>query len=146
MSVLIERTSIGSVFVVAFAGAGISVGAAAQQAGAQSCLSIVENDARLACYDREVRKLVPPNFSGRLSKTTDSFHVDRPIRLRYQSDGAIFVLYLKSADGSVIQNLHLGGGGEATYRIEQPGTYFLDVNGSESWRIWLEPDATQSTN
>jgi hypothetical protein len=114
--------------------------------GPQACLTVTANDARLACYDREVRKLVAPRFSGRLNKTTDRFEIDRPTRLRYQSDGAIFVLYLKSAEGTVVQNLHIGGGGEATYLIEQPGTYFLDVNGSESWRIWLEPDASQTTN
>lgn len=114
--------------------------------GPQACLGIGADAERLACYDREVRKLVPPSFRGRLTGTTDRFHVDRPTRLRYQSDGAIFVLYLKSADGTVVQNLHIGGGGEQTYVIEQPGTYFLDVNGSESWRIWLEPEATPTTN
>ncbi len=121
-------------------------GAAGETEGPQACLSIGSDAGRLACYDREVRKLVPPAFQGRLTGTTDRFQIERPTLLRYQSDGAIFVLYLKSADGTVLQNLHIGGGGEATYLIEQPGTYFLDVNGSESWRIWLEPDASQTTN
>jgi len=146
MSGLLARAVLRSVFVAAIAGMGLPVNATEPSGGTKACLLIVENDARLACYDREVRKLVSPNFSGRLSKTTDRFHIDRPTRLRYESDGPIFVLYLKSADGSVVQNLHIGGGGEASYLIEQPGTYFLDVNGSESWRIWLEPDAIQSTN
>lgn len=114
--------------------------------GPRSCLSIADEADRLSCYDREVRKLVPPRFSGRLNKTTEPFDIDRPTLLRFQSDGAIFVLYLKSADGGVVQNLHIGGGGEATYQIEQPGTYFLDVNGSESWRIWLEPGSSHATN
>ena len=122
------------------------VAAVGEGSGPRACLAIADDDARLACYDREVRKLVLPSFSGRLAGTTDRFHVDRPTRLRYQSDGAIFVLYLKSADGAVVQNLHIGGGGEASYLIEQPGTYFLDVHGSESWRIWLEPPAGESTN
>ena len=130
-----------------FAGALLAPQAMAHDGeGARTCLTIADNDARLACYDREVRKLIAPRFSGRLNKTTDTFDIDRPTLLRYQSDGAIFVLYLKSADGAVVQNLHIGGGGEATYRIEHPGTYFLDVNGSESWRIWLEPDSPQTTN
>lgn len=115
-------------------------------AGPLLCLSIGSEPERLACYDREVRKLVPPRFEGRLHTTTDRFLIEQPTRLRYQSDGAIFVLYLKSANGEVMQNLHLGGGGEASHLIEQPGTYFLDVNGSESWRIWLETEPTQSTN
>jgi hypothetical protein len=142
----IERATVSSAVVAALAGSGMSFSATAHEGGARACLSVPLNDERLACYDREVRKLVPPNFSGRLSATTDNFLIERPTLLRYQSDGAIFVLYLKSADGIVVQNLHIGGGGEASYRIEYPGTYFLDVNGSESWRIWLEPDANQSSN
>lgn len=114
--------------------------------GLQTCLAITPDEARLACYDREVRKLAPPLFAGRLNRTTDPFRIDQPTVLRFQSDGAIFVLYLKSADGAVVQNLHIGGGGEATYLIEQPGTYFLDVSGSESWRIWLEPRNSAETN
>ncbi|CAN1724192.1 conserved exported protein of unknown function [Hyphomicrobium sp. 1Nfss2.1] len=110
------------------------------------CVSIRDDAGRLACFDREARKLVEPRFSGRLSKITEPFSIRQPTLLRYQSDGPIFVLYLKAADGAVVQNLHIGGGGEATYRIEQPGTYFLDVNGSESWRIWLEPEATSKAN
>lgn len=123
-----------------------SASAAAQTAGIKACRPIADNEARLACYDREVRKLVPPTFAGRLSKTTSRFHISRPTLLRYESDGPIFVLYLKAADGSVIQNLHIGGGGESSYLIEQTGTYFLDVNGSESWRIWLEPETRHPTN
>lgn len=105
----------------------------------RACRDVADDAARLACYDREVARLSTPRFSGRLSRVTDPFEIDGPAELRFQSDGAIFVLYLKSADGEVIQNLHLGGGGESTYRIETPGTYVLDINGSESWRIWLEP-------
>ncbi|WP_296204759.1 hypothetical protein, partial [uncultured Hyphomicrobium sp.] len=99
-----------------------------------------------ACYDREVRNLVAPTFSGRLSKTTDRFQIDGPTVLRYQSDGPIFVLYLKAPDDTVIQNLHIGGGGEDSYLIDRPGTYYLDVSGSESWRIWLEPQRDMKTN
>ena len=146
MITLFDRATVGSAVVVALAGSGMPFHAIAQDGGARACLSISRNDERLACYDREVRKLAPPHFSGRLSATTDNFLIERPTLLRYQSDGAIFVLYLKSADGIVVQNLHIGGGGEASYRIEQPGTYSLDVNGSESWRIWLEPEAKQSSN
>lgn len=114
--------------------------AAGAREGVRGCLSVTPDEARLACYDREVRNLVEPTFSGRLSKTTDRFHVDGPTLLRFQSDGPIFVLYLKSAeDNAVVQNLHIGGGGEDTFLIERTGTYFLDVSGSESWRIWVEP-------
>lgn len=134
-------------FGLTLAGVPVSSGAHARDdEGPLRCLSIGADAERLACYDREVRRLVAPSFEGRLHKTTDRFQIERPTRLRYQSDGAIFVLYLKASDGEVVQNLHIGGGGEATYLIEHPGTYFLDVNGSESWRIWLEADPTQSTN
>jgi len=114
--------------------------------GPRACLVIADNEERLVCYDREVRKLIEPQFSGRLNKVTDRFLIERPTRLRYQSDGAIFVLYLKSDTNEVVQNLHIGGGGEDSYLIEKPGTYFLDVSGSESWRIWLEPQDQSTTN
>jgi hypothetical protein len=146
MITLIERATVSSAVVTALVGGSFSFNAMAHDGGALACLSITLNDERLACYDREVRKLVPPNFSGRLSATTNNFLIERPTLLRYQSDGAIFVLYLKSADGIVVQNLHIGGRGEASYRIEEPGRYFLDVNGSESWRIWLEPEENPSSN
>ena len=121
--------------------------AAGAREGVRGCMSVTPDDARLACYDREVRNLVEPTFAGRLSKTTDRFHVDGPTLLRFQSDGPIFVLYLKNAeDNAVIQNLHIGGGGEDTYLIERTGTYFLDVSGSESWRIWVEPLRDSKTN
>lgn len=105
----------------------------------QGCRAIGADAERLACYDREAARLAPPRFSGRLGYVTAPIDIDGPTTLRFQSDGAIFVLYLKTADGSVLQNLHIGGGGEATHLIEKPGTYVLDINGSESWRIWLEP-------
>lgn len=107
--------------------------------GPRKCLAISDAAARLACYDDEVRRMVKPSYEGRLHLVTDPFAITVPTLLRYQSDGPIFVLYLKAADGSVVQNLHIGGGGENSYLIEQSGTYFLDINGSESWRIWLEP-------
>lgn len=107
--------------------------------GAVECLTVKDDTERLACYDREVRKLIEPRFSGRLNVVTERFEVKAPTRLRYQSDGAIFVLYLKTGEDDVVQNLHLGGGGEDSYVIEKPGSYFLQVNGSESWRIWIEP-------
>lgn len=107
--------------------------------GALSCLAIKSDAERLACYDREVRKLMEPRFSGRLNTVTERFEIKEPMRLRYQSDGAIFVLYVKTGEDEVVQNLHIGGGGEDSYLIEKPGSYFLQVNGSEGWRIWLEP-------
>lgn len=106
---------------------------------AVACLSIEDSAQRLVCYDREVRKLLEPRFSGRLNVVTDRFEISLPTRLRYQSDGAIFVLYLKNDADEVVQNLHIGGGGEDSYIIETPGTYFLQINGSEGWRIWLDP-------
>lgn len=136
-----------SVSRVSAFGLGLTLSLIAAHAAAQTetrdalraCREVADDAARLACYDREVARLSAPRFSGRLSRITEPFEIDRPADLRFQSDGAIFVLYLKSADGEVIQNLHLGGGGESTYRIETPGTYVLDINGSETWRIWLEP-------
>ncbi|WP_020180211.1 hypothetical protein [Methylopila sp. M107] len=97
------------------------------------------DDVRLACYDRLAAKVVPPRFSGRLTVETEQFEIDRPTVLRFQSDGPIFVMYLRDAQNHVVQNLHIGGGGEDVYLIDKPGTYSLHINGAETWRVWLEP-------
>lgn len=122
----------------------------AQSGGAsdrlRACLSIARDSERLQCYDRAAKRLTAPRFAGRLSLVTERFEISQPTWLRYQSDGAIFVLYLKTGDDRVVQNLHIGGGGEDSYLIEEPGTYFLQINGSESWRVWLEPSSAPGTN
>lgn len=103
------------------------------------CRALADPHMRLACYDRAATRFAPPRFAGKRSQTTETFTIERPHWLRYHSDGVIFVLYLRDANGDVVQNLHLGGGGEDSYLITKPGTYYLQVDGSESWRIWLEP-------
>lgn len=104
----------------------------------QGCRKLADRDQRLACFDGLAIRHSPPRFAGRHGATTDVFTIESPQRLRYQSDGAIFVMYLRDADGKVAQNIVLHGGGEDSYAIEKPGTYSLQVNGSETWRIWLE--------
>lgn len=108
------------------------------------CRSVPDDTARLSCFDAAVGGLEVPTFEGRLSLLTEPFELKGPAILRFQSDGAIFVLYLKAADGTVLQNLHIGGGGEDRYRIETAGTYRLQINGSESWRVWVEPEKTET--
>lgn len=112
--------------------------------GIKACRLIADGAARLACFDSAVRKLEAPTYEGRLSLLTEPFELTGPAMLRFQSDGPIFVLYLKSADGTVLQNLHIGGGGEDKYRIETAGTYRLQINGSEGWRVWVEPEKAET--
>ncbi|MFW1677734.1 hypothetical protein ACFVYJ_08125 [Pontibacter sp. JAM-7] len=112
------------------------------------CRQRSAGEARLLCYDAidpvKRHQAAVPRFTGRLSQSTEQFIIEKPTRLRYQSDGAIFVLALHRADGRVVQNLHIGGAGEDSYLIQQPGKYFLRINGSTTWRIWLEnPDRSQ---
>lgn len=104
-----------------------------------ACRNLDDAKARLACFDAAIVKLNAPTFEGRLGLTTEPFQISGPTQLRYQSDGVIFVLYLKDEHGNVLQNLHIGGGGEGTYIIASRGTYALQINGSESWRVWIEP-------
>lgn len=106
----------------------------------RACRAVVPNDERLKCFDALGDRLTPPKFEGRRNAVTEPFTIKRPHILRFRSDGVIFVLYLKDSAGNVVQNLHIGGGGEDTYRIAQPGTYFLQVNAAEGWRIWLIPE------
>jgi len=103
------------------------------------CRAIVEQTQKLACYDRIADRLTQPTFQGRLTLQTDVFELDRPTRIRFESDGVIFVMYLKDERGEVLQNLHIGGGGEASHVVEKPGKYSLLINGAETWRVWLEP-------
>ncbi len=105
----------------------------------KACTQVTADKDRLICFDHAVAKLSAPRFEGRLGMITEAFEITRPTELRYQSDGVIFVLYLRDAKGEVLQNLHIGGGGDASYLIEKPGTYSLQINGSESWRVWLDP-------
>lgn len=108
-------------------------------AALHSCRALVEPEARLRCYDNVARHNSPPRFAGKLGMRTGLFRIDRPSILRFRSDGVIFVLYLLDENGSVVQNLHIGGAGEDTYLIEKPGTYSLQIDGSAEWRIWLDP-------
>lgn len=134
------------VAVVTVVAAGLAQPGAARRAVADElardfagCRSIADGEARLACYDKLATKVVPPRFAGRLTVETEPFTIDRPTVLRYQSDGPIFVMYLRDANNNTVQNLHIGGGGEDTYVIEKPGVYSLHINGAETWRVWLDP-------
>lgn len=108
-------------------------------AALQTCRAIENNEARLSCFDDVAEKNAPPKYAGKLGYKTKPFKLDRPHMLRYRSKGVIFVLYLLDKKGKVLQNLHIGGGGEETYLIEQPGTYSLQIDGSAGWKIWLDP-------
>ena len=111
----------------------------------QSCRGQAEQEQRLACYDAldldKLSQVIEPRFAGELSVETERFEVKEPTILRYLSDGAIFVLSLHDHQGAIVQNLHIGGGGEDTYLINEAGEYYLRVNGSTTWRIWLEPQS-----
>ena len=131
-----------SVMLVLLAPVGVS--ARDDTDGIKACRLIADGAARLACFDAAVKRLEAPTYEGRLSLLTEPFELKGPARLRFQSDGAIFVLYLKAPDGTVLQNLHIGGGGEDTYRIETGGTYRLQINGSEGWRVWVEPEKAET--
>ncbi|PPQ34781.1 hypothetical protein CH337_20630 [Rhodoblastus acidophilus] len=105
-----------------------------------ACRAIAQASERLACYDALAREQAPPRFQGHHNAVTELFTLDRPHRLRFRSEGVIFVLYLMNARGEVIQNLHIGGAGEDEYLIDRPGVYQLRINGAEGWRIWLDPE------
>ena len=105
----------------------------------KACRDMEASDERLRCYDQLQMQLEPPRFEGRLSSSTPLFELDAPSWLRYQSDGPVFVMALKDERGEIVQNLHLGGGGEARYRIVNPGRYSLQISGTDGWRIWIDP-------
>lgn len=128
----------------AFAGLPSAAAAISNVDDIKKCASILDDTTRLSCFDTAVKKLGAPTYEGRLSLLTEPFELKGPARLRFQSDGAIFVLYLKAPDGTVLQNLHIGGGGEDSYRIASAGTYRLQINGSEGWRVWVEPEVEET--
>ena len=104
----------------------------------QQCRKLADESLRLACYERLARDNAPADYSGRLGFRTPVFTLDVPTRLRYRSQGAIFVLYVLNEHGEVLQNLHLGGAGDGDYLIAEPGRYSLQIDGSARWQIWLE--------
>lgn len=125
-----------------FAGYVVSSPYIALEKGFEGCRAIIQADMRLECYDQlnlaALLKESEPRFVGKRSVKTEIFTVTEPTKIRYQSDGAIFVLAVHDQAGNVVQNLHLGGRGEDSYVLKYPGDYFLRVNGSTTWRIWLE--------
>lgn len=128
-----------SALCAAIASAAVGNGDEEMAAALRQCRLLQTEGERLKCYDAIAVKSSMPLFSGRLTATTDRFTITAPHVLRYESDGPIFVMYLKNDAGDVLQNLHIGGGGQERYVIEQPGTYFLTISGSETWRVWLDP-------
>lgn len=105
------------------------------------CRALVQPEGRLQCYDNldlQTLSEAKPSFAGKRSAKTEMFELVEPTQLRFQSDGAIFVLAVHDSEDNIVQNLHIGGGGEDTYLIEEVGEYYLRVNGSTTWRIWLE--------
>ncbi|MEO1082161.1 MAG: hypothetical protein AAFY29_21570 [Pseudomonadota bacterium] len=105
----------------------------------QECRAEPGEGERLACYDLLAKKNAPPDYAGKLGFRTPLFSVGAPTRLRFRSQGVIFVLYVLNERGEVLQNLHLGGGGEGDYVIRNPGRYSLQIDGSARWQLWLEP-------
>jgi hypothetical protein len=107
------------------------------------CKTIEDKDQRLSCYDSLVIEDLmvsnEPQFSGKHTLKTELFTLTGPTQIRFQSDGSIFVMAIYNEEGDVVENLHIGGGGEDSYVLEQPGRYYLQVNGSTTWRVWLEP-------
>lgn len=146
MRIGILASSMATLVLSMLSGSGRLAVAGGPAESMHACLAITSDSERLRCYDRAARRLTEPRFAGRLSLVTEPFEILEPTWLRYQSDGAIFVLYLKTAADEVMQNLHIGGGGEDRYLIEKAGTYFLQINGSEAWRVWLEPLQAANTN
>lgn len=107
--------------------------------GLQVCHRIKDVNARLSCFDNLARQNAPPRFAGKLGFKTTPFEINEPHILRYRSEGVIFVLYLLDAKGEVVQNLHIGGGGEDSFLIDKPGIYSLQIDGSATWKIWIDP-------
>lgn len=105
----------------------------------QECRAELQEVERLACYDLLAKKNAPPDYAGKLGFRTPQFALANPTRLRFRSQGVIFVLYVLNERGDVLQNLHLGGGGEGDYLIREPGRYSLQIDGSARWEIWLDP-------
>jgi hypothetical protein len=106
-----------------------------------TCRAMADQTQRLSCYDHlaGLAQGAAPRWAGRLSFQTETFTIDRPTLLRFESDGVIFVMALKDGHGEVLQNLHHAGAGEGRYLIARPGSYSLQINGAEGWKIWLEP-------
>ncbi len=105
----------------------------------QQCGKIEDDNKRLICFDELAIRFAAPTYKGRLGTVTDNFTIKKSHLLRYRSQGVIFVLYLRDKQGRVLQNFHIGGGGENEYLIKKPGTYSLKIHGSASWEIWLAP-------
>ncbi|MEO0959240.1 MAG: hypothetical protein AAFW01_19000 [Pseudomonadota bacterium] len=107
------------------------------EAGLARCATLAPDAERLACFDELAKRSVAHVYAGKGGGTTAPFSVDAPRLLHFESGDVIMVATLLREDGTVAQNLHLGGRGTGRHLIEEPGTYRVQVNASGSWRIWL---------
>ncbi len=76
----------------------VSAGAKESLGPFTQCRSVRSDAERLKCFDAAVKALAAPTFQGGSVLLTEPFELKGPAMLRFQSDGAIFVLYVKSAD------------------------------------------------
>lgn len=136
------RASLFALFLFLYSGWLSASSVSPMEKAINLCRAVVQPERRLNCYDEldleQLKNLSVPRFSGKRSVRTDVFNITEPTLIRYQSDGAIFVLAIHNKAGEVVQNLHIGGSGEDQYLLEQPGEYFLRVNGSTTWKIWFD--------
>lgn len=113
--------------------------ATAPAAGIESdlrrCAAVLQDRLRLDCFDGLAAGSAAPAFEGVGSAETLPFTVSDGDALSYRSDDVILVLTVLDAEGKVVQNLHLGGQGEARYRFPAAGRYSVQVDASGGWRL-----------
>ena len=111
-----------------------------------ACSMIQDPTERLRCYDtaidRETDSVVPEGvvleLVGRDDFDTDSFAVDRPWHLRWDSAGSIFTVELHTMSGELIGIIgnQIGAGNDRS-APQPPGEYQLAVRAIGDWQIWV---------
>ena len=132
-----RRAVLGATLLASTAG----LAAADVGAGLRDCARLGGDGDRLACFDRLAAEAAAPSFSGFGGGETPVFETRGPATLVYASEDAVLVIYLLTEMGDLVQNLHMGGVGEARYSLAAPGRYRLQVDATGGWRVRLEEGA-----
>lgn len=105
----------------------------------RGCRLNIDDEARLACFDRTVDKYLSFDFYGSGREHTPSFESPDGFRLGFRSDSVIFVVYVFNADSGELAKTYSSGPGEGEVSVREGGRYYIEVKATDTWKIWVLP-------
>lgn len=119
-----------------------AAGPAVAWTGLGACRAVVDDTARLACYDGLAARQGGWQVQGVGFAIIDDVVAQTGDVLGFENRDAVLVITLLDETGAVVQNLHHGGQGEGRHVIASAGLYHVQVSASGGWAVWLESGGT----